>query len=213
MPNVAPLVLAGALSLGATVPASAISVGAGTSILVLDPGSLTLSGSGERVNDDVVSLSLDPRDLSLGVSLERSGRAGQSAFVVGTITNTLNEAVSGFGSLDFTVDLLGEFTSYKEIATGSFFAEVLFGDQSAGAINKGLRLSASCLTLPCQEYEFDSSIDFGRFTIGAGETLPVVVSASVDLTVVAPIPIPAGFFPLAVALGSLAWAGRRRARL
>lgn len=194
-------------------PAGAVGVDGFFYVEVRDPTFLTFVETGERVTDTAVVLTLDPRELQVVVSLDGRGSASGSASANGTITNVLSEAVSGLTFIDFFFDVTGRFDAANEVVDGGFSTELLFGGDIVGGVGGGASFGPpGCSTFPCTESFFDGSSDFQKFTIGAGETLPVEVFIDGGASALAPIPLPAAAFPAALALAGLGWVGRQRAR-
>lgn len=200
-----------ALPLAVALPASAIEVEATVGIGVLQP-SLEILGTGEPVPYDAVLLSIESPYLFVSTSLDGPGRAKRSTSAVGTITNTLDEALLGLGVLDFGFGLRAEFDDEDQRAEAEFGGGARFGNDDAGSFVASLSLSPSCSDFPCSEENDDSSAAYGTFTIGANETMPIYADVYLNAVAVAPIPLPAAAFPMALALGGLAWAGWRRPR-
>ena len=180
---------------------------------IVNPYALALTETGEEVPDGSVVASLDPNPLIPEVIQIGPGRARQELTSTGTLTNSLDEPVSGVFDIDGGIILDGRFETQSERVSifASFLAVV--GEQRIGTVRfDGRPLGPTvfeCDEIPCRYVEWLPDGWEEEFTIGAGETRSIEFSVEVAVEVIAPIPLPAAFGPLALALGGLAWAGRR----
>ena len=201
--------------LGAS-PANAVEVDVFYNARVVDPFGLTLAETGEVVASESVVLALEPRDLRTKAAQTGVGQAEQILMATGTLTNLLDAPLLGIIDVEAGAGYSVTFEAPNERAAFLANSTIRLGDQFFTTPGPGTEpfgpSAIDCPPFPCSE---SFSAGTGRrfeFTIGAGETSPVEFSVVSTVSALAPIPLPAALGPAALALGGLAWAGRRKLR-
>ena len=130
----------------------------------------------------------------------------------GTFTNLLDESVIAvvdyFFLVQAVVSLEGPSESGRAQAAFDLFVDGAREDRGRAEVELA---SSECVDFfPCDLEDIDPGAFAVGFELGPNETVPFSYTASA--LAVAPIPLPAALGPAALALGGLAWAGRRKRR-
>ena len=210
-----------ALSLATASPASAVEVDVFFGVDLFEPFDLTSVATGEELDSETVVLDLDPAGFNLDPSVNGPGSATQFGTVTGTITNTLDEAVSGLIPLSVGNSFAAVLDTPAEVANGTVSATLLFGDVEVDAIEGFLfdeffppdgitAASFGCASFPCSFSLEEGRLRDNPFTLAPGQTATVTLTA--EAAAIAAIPLPAAAGPATLALAACAWLGRRRSR-
>ena len=212
--NVVQVAAAAALTLSLT----ASSALAATVRAVSDIGSFIISDA--SLADDPFE-SLDPEtsvevgggeSIAVAATVSAPGFERASAAGGGTFTNLLDESVIAvvdyFFLVQAVVSLEGPSESGRAQAAFDLFVDGAREDLGRAEVELA---SSECVDFfPCDLEEIDPGAFAVGFELAPNETVPFSYTASA--LAVAPIPLPAALGPAALALGGLAWAGRRKRR-
>ena len=218
MTTTGPLIGAAAAALVVGLAAPATSATFDVSLRAANFLTLNLPFVDEPTGGASAEVSEGVTGVSTSVEIDGLGMASNAASGSAFLTNPLDEEISGVLNFLVNRDVFVSFDSPDERVGGTFQATLTLGDRTFDfdfppiLPGSGKRrfgpADFGCEDTDCFRLLSQGTTVRPRFTLGPGESVPIEIDLAV--TAIAAIPLPAAFGPFAIALGGLAWIGRRK---